>query len=318
MGVMVTVLGVVVTVLLTDGNLMSYSYHEGGVIVTMKNEIVKYHNYLNALDFKDFTAADYDFFMYLCATMKDKGTEEMTFAAAELREYVGYGHKGTVAEFSALLDGMNEKLLSMKAHLETDTELVRFVLFPTFRINKQTGLLTVRVNKDFQFLLNELAKNFTQFELQEFTELNSKYSKVLYRLLKQYRSTGVYHVKVDELRRLLGCPESYENKYFMTKVIGPAVKELQKDFPTLTCEPVRARTKGRPVTAYHFTFEVDGQIPGQMTLDQCTEELKRQRAAKIGQATTKKTGKKKNSFTDFEQREYDYKALESALVSRNG
>ena len=282
-----------------------YVYSQGGHTM---NEIVKYNNYMNALDFKGFTAADFDFFMYLCATMKDKGTEEMTFTAAELKECAGYSRNVTLEEFKQILDRMNEKLLSMKAHLETDTELVRFVLFPTFRINKESGMLTVRVNKDFQFLLNELTKNFTQFELAEFTELNSKYSKTLYRLLKQFRSTGEYHVRVDDLRMLLGCPTSYNNKQLMQWVISPAVAELQKDFPTLSVETIRARTKGRPVTGYHFTFEVDGQIPGQSTLDEAQAEMDKYKATKTG------SGRKKNSFTDFSQRKYDYDDLERRLI----
>lgn len=267
------------------------------------NEVVRYNNYMNSLLFKDFTATDFDFFMYLCSAMKDKGTEEMSFSAAEIKDCVGYEHKGTIEEYKKVLDGMNEKLLSMKAHLETDTELVRFVLFPTFRINKETGMLTVRVNKDFQFLLNELTRNFTRFELAEFTELSSKYSKTLYRLLKQYRTTGEYHVKADELRKLLGCPDGYENKYFMTKIISPAVKELQEDFPLLAVETIRARTKGRPVTGYHFTFRAEeGQIPGQMTLDQAAGEMRRYKAQK------KQTAKME------EQRDYDYADLEKQLL----
>ena len=284
-----------------------YVYSQGGHTM---NEIVKYNNYMNALDFKGFTAADFDFFMYLCATMKDKGTEEMTFTAAELKECAGYSRNVTLEEFKQILDRMNEKLLSMKAHLETDTELVRFVLFPSFRINKETGMLTVRVNKDFQFLLNELTENFTQFELAEFTELNSKYSKTLYRLLKQFRSTGEYYVRVDDLRMLLGCPTSYNNKQLMQWVISPAVAELQKDFPTLTVETIRARTKGRPVTGYHFTFMADGQIPGQMTIDQGAEEVRKYKASKAKERS--KT--RKNSFNNFEQRDYDFDDLESKLL----
>ena len=273
-------------------------------------ELVKYNNYLNSLSFKEFTAADFDLFFYLCSAMKDKGIEEMSFSMAEISECIGYQHKGTANEFAKMIDRMNKKLLSMLAHIETSTELISFVLFPTFRVNKQTGILTVRVNKDFQYLLNELTKNFTQFELAEFTELNSKYSKTLYRLLKQFRSTGEYFVKVEELRELLGCPESYPNKYVMRDVIAPSVKELQKDFPTLACEPIRARTKGRPVTGYHFTFEADnGQIPGQMTIDEAAEEVIRYKAKKIREQT------KNNKFTDFQQRQED-EDLDAIMMKR--
>lgn len=270
-------------------------------------EIVKYHNYLNSLNFKGFTAADYNFFMYLCSTMKEKGTEEMSFSMNEICNCVGYMRKGNAEEYAAVLKRMNEKLLSMQAHFETSTELVSFVLFPTFRVNKETGMLTVRVNKDFQYLLNELTKNFTLFELREFTELSSKYSKTLYRLLKQYRKTGEYFVKVDELRTLLGCPEKYENKHLMRFIITPAVEELQKDFPTLSCEVVRAYKKGRPIIGYHFTFEVGDQVPGQTTLDQAAAEM---------QKYERKKKSKKPPMATGEQHNFDYDNLERELLRR--
>ena len=133
---------------------------------------------------------------------------------------------------------------------------------------------------------------------------------VLYRLLKQFRSTGEYHVKVDELRKLLGCPESYSNKYLMRDIITPAIAELQKDFPTLTCEAVRARTKGRPVTGYHFMFMADGQIPGQMTIDQGAEEVRKYKASKAKEGSKAR----RNSFNNFEQRDYDFDDLEAQLL----
>lgn len=274
------------------------------------NELVKYDNYLNAVSFKGFTATDYDFLMYLCAQMRDCNDDVMTFSLNEIKTATGYDYHISNAKFADILDGMNDKLINIKAKVRKGLHSKTMVLFPTFDADGDANTLTVRVNPDFRFLLNELTKNFTQFELQEFTELNSKYSKTLYRLLKQFRSTGEYHVKADELYRLLGCPESYDNRKIMQKIINPTIKELQREFPTLSCEPVRARTKGRPITGYHFTFEVDGQIPGQTTLDQAVEEMKRYKASKA-------RAKAKNAFNDFEQRSYDYADLERRLVSRS-
>lgn len=262
------------------------------------SEIVKYHNYLNALQFKDFTAADYNLLMFLCAEMRDQKENEMVFSFSEISEVI-QSRKCSVDQFANVLESMNDKLIKVNAKIREGNKIIAFVLFPTYEIDPDTKTLTVGVNEKFRFILNELTKNFTQFELQEFVELNSKYSKVLYRLLKQYRSTGEYHVKIDELRKLLCIQEKYTNKQLMQSVIAPAVKELQKDFPLLNCETTRARTKGRPLTAFHFTFDVDGQIPGQTTIDQAAEEMKRYKARK---AKEKKT--KKNSFTDFNQRKY--------------
>ena len=277
------------------------------------NNIVKYHNYLNALEFRKFTALDYDFLMYLCAALRDQGTKEMTFSLSEIKDVINYDHHAGGAEFEKLLKSMNRKLLEITAEVQDGSKTIMFVLFPTFEVDTDSNTLTVEVNERFRFILNELAKNFTQFELAEFTALNSKYSKTLYRLLKQFRSTGEYHVKVEELRKLLGCPEGYETRYLVRDIIAPAVTELQKEFPLLKCEPVKARKRGAPIVGFHFSFEADGQVPGQLTLDQGAEEIKRIRESK-GKDTKKP---RQNSFNNFQQREIDYDALERELLNQN-
>ena len=283
---------------------------------TMKNEIVKYGNYLNALEFKGFTAADFDFLMYLCAAMKDQDETLITFSLNEIKKATGYDMHVSTLEFAEILKKMNKKLVQITAEVKDGSKTIMFVLFPTFTIDEKTNTLQVRVNPDFKYLLNELTKNFTLFELQEFVELNSKYSKTLYRLLKQFKTTGEYFVNLEELRKLLGCPESYQNKYFMERVIVPAVQELQQDFPLLKCEPIRANKRGRPITGYHFTFRPEGtdQIPGQLTLDQGLEAVREYEEKKKAAV---KQGQKGNRFNNFEQREYskeDYANLERANI----
>jgi len=233
----------------------------------------------------------------------------MTFSLNEIKTVTGFDYHASAVVFAKILEGMNRKLMNVTATVRDGSRTIMFVLFPTFIADEKTNTLTVRVNPDFKFLLNELTKNFTQFELAEFTELSSKYSKTLYRLLKQYRSTGEYYVGVDELRRLLGCPEGYANKRFMQLIIAPAVKELQKDFPTLSCEAQRARTKGRPITGYHFMFEADGQVPGQMTMDQAAEVMKQY-------TETKKSKQNKKTMPRGLERDYDYADLERQLLQK--
>ena len=55
-----------------------------------------------------------------------------------------------------------------------------FNLFSRFTIDKDQQTLTVRVNPEFTWLLNEFTdklKGYTVFELKEFIELQSKYAK---------------------------------------------------------------------------------------------------------------------------------------------
>lgn len=266
------------------------------------NEIVKYHNYMNSLKFKGFTVTDFNFLMTLCSRMKEKDFNEVTFSFAELRILTNYKKSNSIKQFVEDLKGMNEKLMKITCSLKTETEIIMFVLFPTFVINLNEQTLTVSVNERFQFILNELIKNFTRFDLQEFISLESKYSKSLYRLLKQYRTTGKYEVAVDDFRAKMDCPVSYNNKQFMQNIINPALKSLQNYFQHLKCEPQYAHKRGRPITGYIFTFTPENRET-KAAIDQKYNKCKND------------TKKYQNGFNNFHQRTYDYDILEADLLN---
>lgn len=224
------------------------------------NEIVKYDNYMNALKFTGFTTTDFNFLMALCSRMRDKDTNKIIFSFAELRSITGYKKSNSIKQFVADIKKMNDKLMKITCSLETETEIIMFVLFPTFIINLNEQTLTVSVNEHFKFILNELVKNFTRFELKDFIGLQSKYSKTLFRLLKQFKTTGIYEVTVGDFRTKMGCPVAYNNKQFMQNVINPTLAELQNYFKDLQCTVKYENKRGKPVSGYIFTFTPE-QIP---------------------------------------------------------
>lgn len=269
------------------------------------NEVVKYDNFLNSLALKGFSSVELDALMTLCQKARDQDEAVLELDFAELQSLMNLQKNMTVKQFKETLDSMNKKLCQVVCHIETEKESVFFVLFPTFGANFETQKLRVRVNTDFKFVLNSLTKNFTRFELAEFTALSSKYAKNLYRQLKQFRRTGSYKKTAEELRALLDCPETYNNKRFYDNCIKPAIAELTQAgyFQELKIEPVRAHKKGAPITHYIITFKPDEQLPGQMRIEEFVEAPK---PAKV----------KKNSFNDFPQREYtkeDFEELEKKL-----
>ena len=268
-------------------------------------EIVKYSNFVNSLKFKDFTAVDYDFLMMLCAKMKNQHTNTMTFSFSEIRSLSGYKRCGR-QEFIDNLISMNRKLMSVTTDVKIDKKHLQFVLFPTFVTDEEEDTLTVSVNADFAFVLNDLKDEFTRFELEEFTSLEGKYAKTLYRLIKQYRMTGEYRVGSSQFRDLMGCPPSYPNAIFMRDIIQPSVTKLQQFFPLLKCTVLHARKPGAPVTGYVFTFRKE---EGQLTIDQGVDEIRKQKDKK---SITK------NRFNNFEQRQYDYDELEKQLLRAQG
>lgn len=270
------------------------------------NEIVKYSNYVNQLHFTGFTAQDLNFFIALCAKAKEKGEEVLVFSFEEVKRVSGYTkQKASTEVFVKDLKRMNDKLLHVNATIIQGKVMEQFVLFTTFRTDAENNKLTIRVNPDFSFLLNELTKNFTRFELSEFVQLESKYSKNLYRLLKQYRKTGTYTIEAEKFRELMDCPKSYANKVFMHDCVGLAIKELSNGyFKDLKVEPIRAKKRGAPIVAYTFTFRKSKDIPGQQGMDITDQEP----------AATKPKSKGKNKFNNFPQREYDWEDLEGQLL----
>src|SRR5699024_614016 len=129
---------------------------------------------------------------------------------------------------------------------------VAFVLFPTFRINREEQTLKIAVNNEFSFLLNELTNNFARFELEQFTYLKSSYAKTMYRLLKQFKSTGFIVISIEEFRETLDIPVNYRMSEIDKKVFAPIRKELSPLYDRFEIEKVKK--KGNKIVQLKFHF----------------------------------------------------------------
>lgn len=296
----------------------------------MVKEIVKYNNKMNNIPLKSFEKMDLNFFYAICSQVKEKGSELVEISLDRLKELTDY-KSTSIERFKADLLRMNRKLMECKGMYETEEEIVQFNLFSTFTIVKSRQVLKVRVNSDVAWLLNDIAKEFTAFELQEYVALEGIYSKALYRLLKQWKTKGITkQYGVEELKELLATPD-YDNKHLKDLVINPAVEDIKKHkaFENLWCEVIYAKKRGKPVEGYVFHFSKD-DLKGQISFadveqfDEITKTMnKKQKAELVSTANnllkaknSKKTVKK-NGFCNFPQREYDFDELEKMLLATN-
>lgn len=237
----------------------------------MSKEIVKYSNKLNNIPFKNFEKVDLNFFYAICAKVREKGSELIEIPLDEIKVMTEY-KSTSVERFKSDLVRMNEKLRSCHGIYETDDEIVQFNLFSTFTIVKSRKVLKIRVNPDVAWLLNNIAKEFTSFELQEYVSLDGIYVKALYRLLKQWKTHGcTKKYGVSELKELLSIPD-YETRRFLDKVINPAIEEINKSgaFKNLRCEVIKAKKRGRPVEGYVFRFDLE-DLSGQISFSDLEE-----------------------------------------------
>ena len=248
------------------------------------SKIVKYDNQLNTLSLGKLNPVELDLFLTICACAREKQSREIELSFATIKELCNY----TVTQkkrFVSELTQTNKKLMSLDFAVvdEDNTVITQFVLFPVFKTDTKKKTLTVSVNPEFSFLLNDLTANFTRFELQEFIEIRSKYSKILYQLLKQYRKTGSLIISIEEFRRLLDIPEGYRMSEIDKRVLAPAMNELNKYFVNLEIKKVTAKTQGNPVVQLQFFFqkELGENVGNQMEYKRWKEEQNEKKASAV-------------------------------------
>lgn len=222
------------------------------------NEIVKYSNCLNNIGLKNFTSNQFDMLMAICSKLKDKKSEEVVLDFVNLKELIKLNKNYTNAEFINELIDVNRKLLALNFRIETQDKIIQFNLFSKFEIDRKNLCLTVAVNSEFSFLLNTLTSNFTRFELEEYVELNSCYSKEFYRRMKQYKATGIWIVNIDEFKNLLNVPSQYRVSDIDAWVLSPIQKELGDKYNLKITKNYEKQKRGRPsVKGYTFKFDTN-------------------------------------------------------------
>ncbi|MBR8698932.1 replication initiation protein [Enterococcus gallinarum] len=218
-----------------------------------KTEIsVKYKNELNLVPLKNFNAKQMDLFFALCARMKDKGLGKIRFSFEELKDLSDY-KMTAVDAFVGDLEKLYKNMINLTYRTE-DTETIKyFVLFTGFEINKSQHYVEVNVNPDLEYVINGLTAEFSSFRLSALTNLRSTYTKTLFRLLMQFKSTGYYVVKVEDFRDLLNIPKSYRMSNIDQTVLKPSLSELSNYFNDLEVTKIKAK-KGNKVAKLQFTF----------------------------------------------------------------
>ena len=202
---------------------------------------------------RNFDSVEMNLFFSICAKMKDKGLSKVQFTFEDLRELSAY-KPTSIKRFSDDLEAVYNKMLQLTYRTEEAGIREKFVLFTGYRIDENNQTVDISVNPELAYIINELSSEFTKFELQEFTGIRSSYAKTMYRLLKQYRSTGFYKVKIEDFREILSIPNSYQMSDIDKQVLKPIKNELSEFFDPLKIKKIKAR-KGNRIAMIEFRFK---------------------------------------------------------------
>lgn len=224
----------------------------------MANEVVKHHNDLNTVIMRKWTAEEMNFFFAIIAKARDKGTSDLVFDKYQLAELANYSIQHN-KRFYDTMDSLANNITQLRYIEKTKNSIEYMPLFTWFRVDWEEDLsdmkAEVSVSPRFEYILNKLSANFTQYELAEFTNIRSTYAKTAYRLLKQWRTVGRKEFKIDEFKLLLDMPASYKSSEIDRAVITPILKQLSPYFKDLKVKKIKSNKRGNPVLGYEFTWE---------------------------------------------------------------
>ena len=168
-----------------------------------------------------------------------------------------------------------KKLLSRICTINRENgNILDVVMMSDAEYIKGAGVVEIGLSNKIRPFLFDMKKYFTKYRFHMFMALKSKYSKRIYKMLSQFKNTGVMHIAVDELKKRLNLldyktgKEKYtEWNMFVKKVLKVSQDELQK-FTDL-CFAYEAKKTGKKYTHLEFKIRyVPQQLPLQFGEDQ--------------------------------------------------
>ena len=261
------------------------------------NKIVKFHNDLNSIKFSSFRAVEYDLFFAILYKLKDKQEEEIILTFEELKKLSEYKKTQNKYFIDSLIE-INQNLLSIKLNFKNYTEglYIGATFFTYYEINEQEKTLSISVNRKLTYLINDLTKNFTQLELKKMSQMSSKYSKIIFRFLKQYdntkNNTNFWEIEINEFKELLNIPSSYLMANIDTRILKPALSELSPLFYNLK---LIKKKRGRKIDRLRFEWNTETvEMKKKNENEQKKSEVESKRKYRIVENTSKVEEKEKS------------------------
>ena len=227
------------------------------------NKVTRYNNELNTVPMRKWTAEEQNFFFAIITQVRDKGTQTVKFNKHDLADLANYSLEHNKRLHTTMTE-LKKKVGEINYTETTRDEVTKlnredtYYLFERFSFEWTDDYshmaAEIQVSDHFQYVVNKLEAEFTQFELKQFTSIRSTYAKEMFKKLKQWRTIGKKEYSVQEFRDMLQVPKSYRATDINTVILKPILEELSNYFQNLKVTPLKARSKGAPITAYCFTW----------------------------------------------------------------
>lgn len=233
------------------------------------SDLIVYGNDFNFMPLPKLTENEMNFFMAIISELKEN--RELKFNFMDFAYDLHLKSNLSAMELESIFYKLAEKMLNFKVKYKTKNKAYAFICFERLCLDFGTNNIEIKAQEDFYELITNLQMGFTKFELKEFMSLNGKYTKTLYRLLKQFRNTGeviIYKNNFQDFCEFMGIPTSYKIADIDKRILNPAIKELSAEpnlftnekqtiFKNLTYKKIKdpkGRGRGGKVIGIEFYF----------------------------------------------------------------
>ena len=262
-------------------------------------DIVKYNNEMNTYPVFKLSEVEQDIFMALLSNTTFNDSQTIEVNLYDLKEKSNFW-RDSITSYEEKIDSLLDKICNPKIRIRSGTKTTIFVCFDKLEYDSESHDLKIHVQDDFYQMVKNYKLGFTRFELAEFVNLSGSYAKTLYRLLKQYRTSGSWLVASEEFKTLLNIPKSYRQRDIDKQILTPCIKQLSREldmfdtvrvpFRNLKVEKIKKKgrgVKGRggTITHYAFTFDAEKRELIEQNQEQPQPQTEEQEIEKTGEVS---------------------------------
>lgn len=240
-----------------------------------KKEIVKYDNKFNLSNFGALKSVEQNVFMAILAKIYRKKETGCVVSFDDLCQwsFMKQGKNYTYEECDEIFSELSDKIFSVSFQVEeTDGTLRYMPMFAEWIVSPNLKTSVIKLNPPFANYFFDIpsGRGFTQFFLDKFVIIKSKYAKTLFRMFHQ-NFQGKWTVGIDEYRRIMDFPKSYSNGVVVNRTRNLFTElELTGYISNIELDVTSYPTQGRPVRDLIFTYKLNrpkfAELGGQTTI----------------------------------------------------
>lgn len=192
----------------------------------------------------DLTARELKIMDYVISKIQptDKGLITITTSMYELTRVLELKASGrTYSQISQNLESMRAK--SIKIYNENANSITMTGWFERAKV-WENGRIELKINEDFSPYLIALKKNYTQYLLIDTVKLKSKYSILLYKLMREAdKGNSIPNLQgtPEQFKEWLGAPERYDYKDLKKNILKKAIEEINLKINDMDLELFQGR-----------------------------------------------------------------------------